>query len=78
MDMNLSKLWETVEDTRAWHAIVHGVAKSQTRLSDRTATKTDDSTSHEARGGWIPAGGLGLPDGKRLRQGRRLRGAQRI
>ena len=33
-DMNLSKLWETVEDRGAWHAGVHGVAYSQTRLSD--------------------------------------------
>ena len=30
MDMNLSKLLETVQDRRAWHAAVHGVAKSQT------------------------------------------------
>ena len=29
MDMNLSKLWETVEDKEAWHAIVHGITKSQ-------------------------------------------------
>ena len=34
MDMNLSKLQETVKDREAWHAIVHGVAKSQTQLSD--------------------------------------------
>ena len=27
-DMNLSKLWEIVEDREAWHATVHGVAKS--------------------------------------------------
>ena len=30
MDMNLSKLWEIVEDRGAWHAVVHGVAKRQT------------------------------------------------
>ena len=34
MDMNLSKFWEIAEDRGAWHAIVHGVAKSQTQLSD--------------------------------------------
>ena len=34
VDMNLSKLQETVEDRGVWHATVHGVAKSQTQLSN--------------------------------------------
>ena len=34
MDMTLSKLQESVMDRETWHAVVHGVAKSRTRLSD--------------------------------------------
>ena len=34
MDMNLSKLQESVKDREAWHIAVHGVAKSQTRLNN--------------------------------------------
>ena len=38
MDMSLSKLQEIVKDREAWCAVVHGVAKSQTQLSNRTTT----------------------------------------
>ena len=38
MDMSSSKLQEIMKDREAWHAPVHGVIKSQTQLSDRTAT----------------------------------------
>ena len=34
MDVSLSELQELVMDRKAWHAVIHGVAKSQTRLSD--------------------------------------------
>ena len=36
VDVSLSELWETVMDMEAWHAAIHGVSKSKTRLSDWT------------------------------------------
>ena len=34
IDVSLSELWELVMDREGWHAVIHGVTKSQTRLSD--------------------------------------------
>ena len=43
MDMSMSKLREMVKDREAWRAAVHGVAKNQTGLSDRTITTPEQS-----------------------------------
>ena len=39
MHMSLSKLWEMVMDREGWRAVIHGVTKSRTRLSDRSELK---------------------------------------
>ena len=52
MDVSVSKLQKMVKDREAWRAVVHGVAKSHTRLSDRTTTNVHtDQTGHPSEGG---------------------------
>ena len=48
-DMSVSTLWETVKDREAWRAAVHGVAKHQTRLIDRTTTTSEKASGPTPR-----------------------------
>ena len=57
MDISLSKLWEMVKDREAWHAVVHGIAKSWTWLRNLTATTVGFPGGSEGDPGSMPRSG---------------------
>ena len=57
LDMNLSKLQEIVKDREAGHAIVHGVTKSRTQLSDWTTTRGGSASGAMVRPGVLQSMG---------------------
>ena len=56
MDMSLGDLRELVMDRDAWHAAIHGVAKSRTQLSDRTELKLRNQEARECKEGCFTRG----------------------
>ena len=53
MDMSLSELWELVMDREAWRAVIHGVAKSRTLLSNWTEMKWSEDDLHDPKGHYL-------------------------
>ena len=53
MDISLSRLCELVMDRDAWHAVIHGVAKSRTRLSNWTEMKWSEDDLHDPKGHYL-------------------------
>ena len=58
MNKSLNELWKIVKDREVWHAAVHGVAKSQTQLSNRTTKKCNHQGKTERSHGHLGAQGL--------------------